>query len=115
MPNGALDLPVTQKQLHGSQIASAAVDQRRFGSAKRVCGEDVWIDTNASDPFRHEPSILSGGHAAIRTLPTAEYELAGLLAGRPQVVVDSLASLLCQLKPDRLSGFRWRTVARSTA
>jgi hypothetical protein len=81
IPNGTLDLPVTQKQLHGSQIARAAVDQRRFGSAKRVCAEDVWIEANASDPFRHEPSILSGGHAPVRTSPTAEHELAVPLGG----------------------------------
>src|SRR6202035_5822859 len=71
----------------------------------RVCAEHVWIETNASDPFRDEPSILSGGHAPVRTSPTAEHELAGLLAGCPQVVIDSLAGLLGQLKPDGLPGF----------
>jgi hypothetical protein len=31
------------KQLHGSQIARAAVDQRRLGSAKRMGAEDMRI------------------------------------------------------------------------
>jgi hypothetical protein len=41
--NRALDLPVTQKQLDGTQIAGAPVDQRSFGSAERVCTEEVWV------------------------------------------------------------------------
>jgi hypothetical protein len=45
IPNGALDLPMTEKQLHRSQITRAAVDQRRFGSAKRVRAKDAWVQT----------------------------------------------------------------------
>ena len=41
--NRALDLAVPKKQLHRSQIARAAVDQRRLGSAKRVGAEDVRV------------------------------------------------------------------------
>ncbi len=32
--NRAFDLTVPKKQLHGAQVARAAVDQRRLGSAK---------------------------------------------------------------------------------
>ena len=48
---------------------------------------------------------MSGGHATARTSPTAEHELTGLLAGAPQVVIDRLAGLFGQFKPDGLPGF----------
>ena len=41
--NRALDLAVPKKQLHSSQIARAAVDQRRLGSAKRMGAEDTRV------------------------------------------------------------------------
>jgi hypothetical protein len=41
--NRALDLAVPEKQLHGSQIARAAVDQRRLGSAQRMGAENMRI------------------------------------------------------------------------
>lgn len=42
IPNRALDLSVTKKQLYGSQIAGASIDQRRLGTAKRMSAEDMW-------------------------------------------------------------------------
>ncbi len=41
--DGALNLRVTQEQLHGSQIAGLAIDQRRFRSAKRMRAEQRGI------------------------------------------------------------------------
>ena len=46
-----LDLSMTEKQLYGSQIAGASIDQRRLGSAKRMSAEEVRIQTNASNPL----------------------------------------------------------------
>jgi hypothetical protein len=59
VPNGALNLSVTKKQLNCSQITSAPIDQRCFGSTKRMRAEDVWVQTNASDPLGYQPSIVS--------------------------------------------------------
>ena len=41
--NGAFDLAVPKKQLHRSQIARAAVDQRRLSSAKRMGTKDMRV------------------------------------------------------------------------
>jgi hypothetical protein len=51
--NGAFDLSVPKKQLHGSQIARATIDQRRFCSTKRMGTEDAWVDPDAGDPVRN--------------------------------------------------------------
>ena len=51
--NGAFDLSVPKKQLHGSQIARATIDQRRFCSTKRMGTEDVWVEPDAGDPVRN--------------------------------------------------------------
>ena len=51
--NRALDLAVPKEQLHGSQIARAAVYQRRLSSAERMGAEDMRVEPNASDPLRY--------------------------------------------------------------
>ena len=41
--NGAFDFSVPKKELNGSQIAGAPVDQRRLGSTKRMRTEDMRV------------------------------------------------------------------------
>src|SRR6266581_1069101 len=67
--------------------------------------EDVRVEANASNPLRDKPSILPGRHAPVSAFSAAEHEVARLLAGGPQVFIDSLAGLFGQLKPNRLPGF----------
>jgi hypothetical protein len=47
---------------------------------------------------------LSRSHAPFSASATAEHKFAGLFTGRSEVVIDSLAGLLSQFKPDRLPG-----------
>jgi hypothetical protein len=43
---------------------------------------------------------LAGGHAGVGTAATREQELAGLLVGGLYIIIDGLASLFAQFKPD---------------
>jgi hypothetical protein len=47
----AFDFSVAKQELHGSEIASAPIDQRRLGSAKRVGAEQVRVQPNAANPI----------------------------------------------------------------
>jgi hypothetical protein len=58
-----------------------------------------------SNPARHKPSILPGGHTAIVITTAAEQKLARFLASGFDVIVDGLPRLLRQFRPDGLSGF----------
>ncbi len=100
--NCALDLSVTKKQLHDSQIARASIDQCSLGSAKRMSGKDMRVQSNTSNPFRNEPSILSGCQAAVSVLPAAKHELTRPFPASPQIPIDRLASVLGHFKPNRL-------------
>jgi hypothetical protein len=48
--NGALDLRVPQKELHGSQVAGTSIDQGRFGPTKRMRPEKVRIQSDIGEP-----------------------------------------------------------------
>jgi hypothetical protein len=61
------------------------------------------IQASPGDPLRDKSSILSSCDATVSALPTAEHELTGLFTAGPQVFIDSLARLLSQFEPDRLS------------
>ena len=50
VPNCAFDLGMAKQKLHCTQVASATVDQRRFGSAHGMCGEFAWVEANAGNP-----------------------------------------------------------------
>jgi hypothetical protein len=49
--------------------------------------------------------IMSSRYAAIGTATAGEQELAGPLVGGLQIVIDGLAGLIAQFKPDRPSCF----------
>ena len=99
-----LDLCVAEQELHGSQIASAPIDQGRLGSPKRVGAEKVRVQPNVGNPLGDEPGVLSRCHTPSRATPGGEHKFAGLLAGDPEVVIDCLSGLLRQFEPDRLPG-----------
>jgi hypothetical protein len=48
---------------------------------------------------------LAGRNASVRAATTCEQELAGPLVGSLQIIIDGLAGLLAQFKPDRPSSF----------
>jgi hypothetical protein len=55
----------------------------------------------------------SSCHAAFSAATTCEQELARLLVGGLQVIIDRLTGLFAQFKSNRSAGFLCRTVARS--
>ena len=48
--NGALDLSMSQKELHGSQVAGSAVDQGRLGPTKGMRPEKVRVESDVGEP-----------------------------------------------------------------
>lgn len=84
--DSAFDLGMAKEKLHGPQIASASVDQGRFGSSERMCPEQVRIRPDASYLVGHEPPVLPGCQASTWTTSAHEEELAGFLAGGSDVV-----------------------------
>src|SRR5262249_41831262 len=99
--NGALDLRVPEQELHGSQVAGAPVDQRRLCPPQRMRSEQPRIEPDAADPLGYKARVLAGRHATATVSAAREQKLAGLLAGRSQVVFDRLPGLLGQLEFDR--------------
>lgn len=57
--NGALDLSMPQKELHGSQVAGTAIDQGRLGPAKGMRAEQMWVQSPGSKTI--------GGAASVRS------------------------------------------------
>ena len=46
IPDSALDLRMSQQQLHGTLVAGSTVDQRRFGASKGVRAEETRVEAN---------------------------------------------------------------------
>ena len=66
--------------------------------------EKVRVEADPCNPARDEPRILPGSHAAVVSATATEQKFAGFLASGFDVIVDSLARLLRQLKPDGPTG-----------
>jgi hypothetical protein len=93
--DGALDLGVTEQDLHRPKIAGAPVNKRCLSSPKRMGPKEVWIQPDVGNPLRNEPSILPGGHAPFRATPPGKHKLARLLGIEPYETINSLPGLLC--------------------
>src|SRR5262245_55193620 len=51
--NRAFNFGMPQEQLDGSEVASSAINERRFGSAQRMRSEKTGIQSDSRDPLRH--------------------------------------------------------------
>jgi hypothetical protein len=67
--------------------------------------EQPGVQSNAANPLGDEAGILSGRYAAVGTAMAGEQEFAGPFVGGLQIVIDGLAGLIAQFKPDRPSRF----------
>jgi hypothetical protein len=79
--------------------------------------EQVWVQPDAGNPLRYTPSVLPRSHTPLLPSAGCEHEFAGLLTGRPDVVVHCLTSLFRQFEPDRPPGLflaYGRSIARIT-
>jgi hypothetical protein len=48
---GAFNLRMAEQELHRSQVAGPAIDQRRLGSTHGMSGELARVETDATDPL----------------------------------------------------------------
>src|SRR5216684_3778369 len=94
-----------KQKLDGPEISGPSIDQGSFCVSQRMCPEQPWVQSNAADPLRYKARILARCHVAVGTTTAREQELAGSLVGRLYIIIDSLASLLAQFKPDRHASF----------
>src|SRR5215471_13424375 len=95
---------VPQQKLDGPQVAGAAVDERRLCPAERMRPKEARVEPNASNPLADQSGVLPGRDWSIAPAAAAEQELARLLIGRSDVIVDRLPGLLRHLKPNGLTG-----------
>jgi hypothetical protein len=60
VPHRALQLGVPKKQLHGTNVLGATVDQGRFGTAHCVSAIGCWIETDFLNPGIQYARVLPG-------------------------------------------------------
>ena len=48
--NSALDLRMSEQQLHSAKVAGSTVDQHRLGSAQRMRAELRWVEADTGYP-----------------------------------------------------------------
>jgi len=87
---------VAKQQLYRAQVASSPVDQRRLGSAQRVCAELERVEADAGDPLADETGVLTCRQASTGAA-AGEQELAGLSSSHSQILVDGLPCLFSEL------------------
>src|SRR5262245_6300227 len=63
--------------------------------------EQPRIEPDAADPFGYKPRVLACRHAATDVSAARKQKFAGLLARRPQIILDRLPGLFGQLELDR--------------
>jgi len=73
-------------------------------SAQRVRTKEARIEPNARYPLANQPGALSRCDRLVPTATAAEEEIAWLLAGGSDVIVDRFTGLLRHLKLDGLAG-----------
>jgi hypothetical protein len=58
MPHCVLDFPVPEQELNGAEVLCCPIDQRRLGSAQRMCPVLARISADHQHPAFHDPRIL---------------------------------------------------------
>jgi len=105
IPDRAFDLGMPEQKLDGPQVARLPIDQGGLSASQRMRPEQPGVQSDAADPLGDKAGILARCHVAVGTTTTGEQELAGLLVGSLQIVIDGLAGLLAQFKSDGPPGF----------
>jgi len=91
IPHCAFDLGMPEQELDSPEIARPSIDQGRLCASQRMRAKQPRVQPDASYPIRYEARILAGGHGGVRT--AREQELAGLLVGDLQIIINGLARL----------------------
>src|SRR5262249_61388233 len=81
-------------------VAGAQIYQGHCGAPKRVGAVDARVEADARDPLRDEPCVLPWRRAPADYATAREQKFTRLLACGPEIVVDRLPCLVCQLELD---------------
>src|SRR5215475_5775743 len=95
---------MAKQKLHRTQVASAAIDQRRLCSTHGMCGKLARVETDAADPFGDQSRILSRRQRPIEVPATWEQVVASLAIGVAKVIIEGLPRRLGQLKANGPAG-----------
>ncbi len=95
---------MAEQKLDSPKISCSPVDQHCLRPTQRVRAELRRVETDAGHPFLHEPRVLPGGQSIAVTTP-GKQELTRCASCQAQILVDRLAGLIGQLKPNRPTGF----------
>src|SRR6478735_5039444 len=113
IPDGAFDLSVPQEQLHGPQIARAAIDQRCLGSTKRMgtCGSSPMLATQSATSRAYCLVVM------LRSEPFRPLNMKSPGFSLAALKYSSTACRVCSVNSNRTGWpvFLCRTVARSAA
>lgn len=104
----ALDLGVTQEQLHRPQIAGCLVDDRRLGPGKRVRAIVLAPQPDCCHPLVHEPGILPSADMVRVVGATREGIVVNRAAPVLQPRLEAGPSCFEQLELDRPAGLLLR-------
>jgi hypothetical protein len=72
---------VPQQQLHGPQVLGATINQRGFGSSKRMRSVTCPVQANLLDPCTDDPGVLPSGQMARAKKPAWKQSLLWAEAG----------------------------------
>jgi hypothetical protein len=95
---------MTEQQLDGPQVASAAIDQRGLGPTQRMRTEQARIETDAAYPVADETRILPDRKAPIWSALRGKKEISSLPVRHTEVIVDRLPGKFGDLKLYRPAG-----------
>lgn len=73
--NRALNLPVTQQDLHSAQIAGRFVDDRGLGPAERIRAVVVAAQADPGNPLIYKPGVLARAQVSSMIETAREYEV----------------------------------------
>ena len=108
-----LDIGVTQKNLHGAEIAGGLVDERGLGAPQRVRAILLLAKTDRGHPLINQSSILPGAQMIVRVSSAGNREVLNRtplpLEPRQQTVLVSLVISNSTGRPV----FCWITIARA--
>jgi hypothetical protein len=82
-----------QQQLYCAQVARAAVDEGRFGSAQRMLPKVALVQPDAGDPTEDHPGVLRRRYRPISTATAAEEEFARAFIGGCDIIFDRLSRM----------------------
>ncbi len=102
--NRALDLRMTEQNLHGAQVTRLLVDDRRLGSAERMGAVVLRAQSDPGHPFINEPGVLPGADVVHVINPARKDELVECAASAFEPSQNAATGGLKELELNGLAG-----------